>query len=101
VSLCTNSSTGLHCGCPRHVCHAVAYAAQSSASLLQVGGGEHVALLHCGEDGFPDDVIGQLTQSISKAIQNTQHEDYIRPNVLIPKAALGSIELSFRSNGSL
>jgi hypothetical protein len=55
-----------------------------------------VALLHCGEDGFPDDVIGQLTRRISKARQDTQHEDYIRPNVLIPKAALGSNGLSFR-----
>jgi hypothetical protein len=55
-----------------------------------------VALLVCGENGFPDDVIGHLTQRISKAIQDTQHEDYMRPNVLIPKAALGSNGLSFR-----
>jgi len=33
-----------------------------------------VALLHCGEDGFPDDVIGQITQRISKVIQRTRHD---------------------------
>ena len=33
-----------------------------------------VALLHCGEDGFPDAVIGQIAQRISKGIQRTRHD---------------------------
>lgn len=57
-----------------------------------------VALLHCGEDGFPDAVIGQIAQRISRAVHRTRHENYIRPNVLNPKVALGSSKLSFISN---
>jgi hypothetical protein len=54
-----------------------------------------VALLHCGEDECPDDVIGRRTQRISKAVQSTRHEDYIKPNVAISKLVLGSSDLSF------